>query len=107
MANGCFLCCFEVTHDLDDRLQKECETEITILQMLDHPNLWLGFCVFGLNAVRKAGACQLKPLSLFIFLYLSLSLSLLHICVYIYIYLSLSLSLSVFACRKCRLFMII
>lgn len=28
-----------VTHDLDDRLQKECETEITILQMLDHPNL--------------------------------------------------------------------
>ena len=31
----------KVTHDLDDRLQKECETEITILQMLEHPNLRL------------------------------------------------------------------
>jgi len=37
---------FQVTHDLDDRLQKECETEITILQMLDHPNLSLGLDTF-------------------------------------------------------------
>ncbi|CAJ1344229.1 unnamed protein product [Effrenium voratum] len=29
----------QVTNDMDEGLQKECETEITILQMLDHPNL--------------------------------------------------------------------
>ena len=46
----------EVTHDLDDRLQKECETEITILQMLDHPNLWLGFSVLALKVVGKKHA---------------------------------------------------
>lgn len=72
-----FVCHYEVTHDLDDRLQKECETEITILQMLDHPNLWLGFCVFALKLVRKTRICQLKPFSLFF----SPSLSLTHICI--------------------------
>ena len=44
---------FQVTHDLDDRLQKECETEITILQMLDHPNLLLG--LKRLTCPRNAG----------------------------------------------------
>ena len=72
-----FVCHYEVTHDLDDRLQKECETEITILQMLDHPNLWLGSCVFALKLVRKTRICQLKPLSLFFLPSLSLS----HICI--------------------------